>query len=114
MRFTSRRVLVALIALMAVGCSPMMGGQPEQPDMNVTGTLTRTQTTDGSAGSYYLSGMMGMSYALDVSKVASPAQYLGKQVAVTGKMDTTSGGSATPKIIVSKIEIMEGAPPPAN
>lgn len=113
MRFTSPRILLALLALMVAGCTPMMGGQPSQPDMNVTGTLTRTQATDGSASSYYLSSMMGMSYALDVSKVASPEQYLGKQVAVTGKMDQ-SGGSATPKIIVSKIEVMEGAPPPAN
>ena len=48
------------------------------------------------------------------SFVAPPEQYLGKQVAVTGKMDQSSGGSTTPKIIVSKIEIMGGAQPPSN
>ena len=104
------RLPVVLLALFLAGCGPMMG-QPQPQPMNLSGTLTRTQTSDGSPGTYYLSGMMGMNYMLDVSKVPSPDRYIGKPVAVTGTMDPTSSGSSM-KIDVSKIEVMEGAPPP--
>jgi hypothetical protein len=53
---------------------------------------------------------MGMNYGLDVSKVRATAEQLvGRQVAVTGTMDTASTG-ASPRIIVTKMEGLEGAP----
>ena len=108
--FTSWRLLAIVLAASIAGCAPMMG-QPPAQEMNMSGTLMRSQTADGSSGAYYLSAMMGMTYAIDVSKVPSPERFVGKQVAVTGTMDTSQGGAAM-KIIATKIEAMEGAPMP--
>lgn len=108
MRFCSL-VMIAAFALIAAGCTGPMTGAQQEPEMNVSGTLTRAQTSDGKPGTYYLSGMMGMNYQL-VNVPASAEPLIGKQVAVTGNMDSSGSSAGTMRIKVKKIEVLEGAP----
>lgn len=113
MRNIGSLIVCVLLLQCLNGCGGMMGGAgaQQQQDMNLTGTLMRTEATGNTGGNYFLSGTMGFSYALK-NVPANAADLVGKQVAVTGTMDTQSGGSATPTIIVKKIEVMQGAPAP--
>lgn len=111
MRYIGSLIVCVLLLQCANGCGGMMGGgAQQQQDMNLTGTLMRTEATGNAGGNYFLSGTMGFSYALK-NVPANAADLVGKQVAVTGTMDTQSG-SSTPTIIVKKIEVMQGAPQP--
>ena len=103
------QVLFVTLMLIASGCTGSMMGAQQEPEMNVSGTLTRAQTAEGQQGDYYLSGMMGMNYKL-VNVPASAEALIGKQVAVTGNMDSSASGGGSMTIKVKKIEVLEGAP----
>lgn len=99
------------LLLFGSGCGGMMGGGGAQqnPEMSVSGTLTRAQAAGGQPGDYYLTGMMGMNYKL-VNMPTGAEAMIGKQVAVTGNMDSSASGAGGMTIKVRKIEVLEGAP----
>ena len=102
-------VVSMTVALITAGClGPMSPGANDQ-EMTVSGTLVRAQTAEGRPGNYYLGNLMGMNYQL-VNVPTSAQSQVGKQVAVTGIMDSGASGGGTMRIKVKKIEVLEGTP----
>ena len=102
-------VVFAIATLLAAGCMGPMGPGAQEQEMTVSGTLTRAQTSDGKPGTYYLTGMMGMNYQL-ANVPATAEALIGKQVAVSGNMDSSAGAGGSMRIKVKGIEVLEGAP----